>query len=115
MSIVPESDYQGIGQMNFPDEDVLYSRVIEHKHFNWVDTDSSIITYEHPRQWRRGSHLKRFYPIPFVQNSNLYEDYAMLDHKAIFAGRLGTYSYINMDEAVRRALILFETTIKEML
>jgi len=115
MSIVPESDYQGIGQMNYPDDDVLYSRVIEHKHFNWVDTESSIITYEHPRQWKKGSHLKRFYPMPFIESTSLYDDYEALDGKAIFAGRLGTYSYINMDEAVRRAMILFETTIKEML
>lgn len=115
MSIVGEKDYQGIGPMNFPDDDVKYTRAIEHKHFNWVETDSTIVSYEHPRQWKRGGNLKRFYPLPFTDNVNLHEEYAMMDHKAIFAGRLGTYSYINMDEAVRRALILFEETIKDQL
>jgi len=111
MSIEPVKDYQGVSQMNFPDKDVHYTRIIEHKHFNWVDKDSTIIHKEYPRQWRRNSHLKRFYPIPIEENEHLYDRYLSLEHKAIFAGRLGTYKYMNMDECIEQAMIINDNFI----
>lgn len=108
MSIEPCKDFQGIGQMNYPDDDVPYTRIIEHKHFNWINRPITITTTEYPRPWKRGGHLNRFYPIPLQENMNLYEEYYRMDSKAIFAGRLGDYSYINMDEAIKRAMILDE-------
>jgi UDP-galactopyranose mutase len=106
MSIEPCKDFQGVGQMNLPDDDVPYTRIIEHKHFNWVDNNISIITTEYPRAWSRGSHLKRFYPIPLQDNYDLYNEYITMEHKAHFAGRLGTYTYMNMDRAILEAMIL---------
>jgi UDP-galactopyranose mutase len=108
LSIEPVEDFQGIAQMNYPDEEIPYTRIIEHKHFNWVDSPVTITSEEHPRKWKRGGHLQRFYPIPLQDNMILYEDYCALEHKAIFAGRLGTYTYMNMDRCVEEAMELSE-------
>lgn len=102
-------DYQGISQMNYPDEDVDYVRIIEHKHFNPVKTDNTIISKERPKPWRRGSKLKRMYPIPLLENEMKYQDYTGIEHKAIFAGRLGTYTYMNMDQCILQAMKINET------
>jgi UDP-galactopyranose mutase len=106
MSVEPCEDYQGIAQINYPDDDVPYTRIIEHKHLNWVDCPITILSTEKPCAWRRNSHLKRFYPIPLQDNEELYERYACLEHKAIFAGRLGTYQYMDMDQCIEQAMII---------
>lgn len=108
LSIEPVSDYQGVAQMNFPDSDVPYTRIIEHKHFNPIDTATTITSTEYPRQWKRDKGLDRMYPIPFQENEDLYDAYLDMEHKAIFAGRLGSYKYMDMDKCVLQAMEVSE-------
>lgn len=113
MSIEPVEDFQGIAQMNYCDADVPYTRIIEHKHFNWIDgIKTTVTTTEYPKKFVRGKGLKRFYPIPLEDNESLYNEYISLDHKAYFAGRLGRYRYMNMDECIEESMWLAEV-IKE--
>lgn len=102
-------DYQGVAVMNYSDEDVPFIRIIEHKHLNWVDEDFTVISVEHPRQWRRSGNHVRMYPIPTQNNEDLYQRYLEMDHKAIFAGRLGQYKYLNMDQCIEHAMEIQET------
>jgi len=114
LDIEPVEDFQGTAQMNYCDERVPFTRKIEHKHFNWVDTKSSIVTIEYPKPWYKGSKLQRFYPIPLEQNEELYASYIQLDHKAYFAGRLGKYKYMDMDQCVEEAMYLSEVIKEEL-
>jgi UDP-galactopyranose mutase len=97
--------------INYP-SDFDYTRSLEVKHVTGQRHPGTVIVREYPRS--RG---EPFYPIPTAANSRLYERYRVLAEKetkangVYFCGRLATYSYLNMDAAIERALELF-TTIK---
>ena len=92
-------NFQNIAVVNYTD-DTPYTRIIEHRHFNPVGTDYTIISYEYPHQWKPGK--KRHYP---MFDYKLYKKYLKLG-KIIFAGRLGRYEYLNMNQAVKQAIEL---------
>jgi UDP-galactopyranose mutase len=112
LSIEPTADYQGIAQVNFPDEEVVYTRSIEHKHIHWVDTPTTIVTQEIPRRYKRGGYLLRVNSIPIQSNIDLYDEYVAMEHKAIFAGRMGTYRNMNIEQCVLHAMDIFENNIR---
>ena len=91
--------FQDVAIVNYTDE-TPYTRIIEHKHFEKVKTDNTIITYEFPRQWEPG--MDRHYP---MFDFDLYKKYTNLGGP-IFAGRLGSYEYLNMNIAVKKAIEL---------
>lgn len=93
-------DFQGISIINHTD-DKLYTRVIEHKHFYPVNTNHTIVSYEYPGAWQSG--MERHYP---MFDYKLYRKYKALGKRTIFAGRLGRYEYLNMNEAVKQAMDL---------
>ncbi len=96
-----KSNYQGNAVINNTDVNVPYTRVIEHKHFNNDESDVTYITYEYPKESYRDD--IPFYPISNVKNKTLYNKYLDLAKdipNVIFAGRLGKYSYFDMDDVI---------------
>ena len=105
-------DYQGNAVVNYTDRETPYTRIIEHKHFNFGKQPKTIITKEYPSDWKEG--MEPFYPINDERNTNLYNEYAKLantQNKVIFGGRLGMYKYFDMDKVIEAALQLAEKTI----
>ena len=102
-----EVNFQGNAVVNYTDYAVAYTRIIEHKHFEYGVQDKTVITYEYPKQWKKGD--EPYYPINDDRNAKLYEKYKMLaeqEEKIVFGGRLGLYQYLDMDQIVEKALEL---------
>lgn len=107
-------NYQGNAVVNYTSENVPYTRIIEHKHFevfgkNIMDTNYTIITKEYPTQFKDG--MEAYYPINDIKNESLYNKYKNLANKeqrVLFIGRLAEYSYYNMDEIVNNVLNFFK-------
>ena len=106
-------NYQGNAVINYTDAETPYTRIIEHKHFEFGkgDKDKTVITREYPADWHRGD--EPYYPINNQRNNELYKQYAKLAseqaNNVIFGGRLGQYRYYNMDQVLHAAL----TAVKE--
>ncbi len=104
--ILEEQNYQGNSVVNYTEYEVPYTRIIEHKHFEF-DTMSlkTVVTKEYPDKWDLGK--EPYYSINNDRNNSLYEKYAKLaknDNKVIFGGRLGQYKYFDMDKVILEAL-----------
>ena len=100
-------NYQGNAVINYTEAEIPYTRIIEHKHFEFCkgDPDKTIITREYPADWKRGD--EPYYPVNNERNDRLYAEYAKLaekQDKVIFGGRLGQYKYYNMDQVIDAAL-----------
>lgn len=107
-------NYQGNAVINYTDAETPYTRVIEHKHFEFGkgDPDKTIITREYPAEWHRGE--EPYYPINNEHNNQLYQKYAELaknQNKVIFGGRLGQYKYYNMDQVIADALDIVDNNL----
>ena len=107
--------FQTTGTVNYPNSEP-YTRITEQKHITGQKSSKTTIVTEYPQRYIRGSN-EPYYPIPMEQNRqryNLYlKDAARLNGTVLFAGRLADYKYYNMDQAVARALRLFETAVVE--
>lgn len=103
---LPEEDnYQGNAVVNYTEREVLYTRIIEHKHFEFQTGEGTVITREYPATWKKGD--EPYYPINDEKNGALYAQYAELAKKeanVLFGGRLGQYKYYDMDKVIRSAL-----------
>ena len=105
-------NYQGNAVINYTDAETPYTRVIEHKHFEFGkgDKDKTIVTWEYPADWHRGD--EPYYPVNNQQNNDLYKQYAKLaqekEANVIFGGRLGQYRYYDMDQVLHAALVCVE-------
>lgn len=101
-----DGDYQGCAVMNYGDRDVPYTRITEHKHFApWEDHDRSVLFRETPRAC--GKDDIPYYPIRLVEEKAILSDYVALaeaEDRVTFAGRLGTYRYLDMDVTIKEAL-----------
>ena len=104
--ILKMRDFQGTSVMAYPEAKYGFTRIIEHKHFEFGDQDVTVITKEYPEDWEIGS--QAYYPFNNDKNQKIYDKYAKLntDNKYIFGGRLGSYKYLNMDDTIHRALLL---------
>jgi len=103
-------NYQGVAMMNFTDVDIPYTRIVEHKHFDFVDSDKTIITYEHPTDYI-SEKTEPYYPVNDEENNILYNEYKKLsieEKNVYFGGRLAEYKYYNMDEIIESALNFVE-------
>lgn len=104
--IIEEENYQGNAVVNYTAYEVPYTRIIEHKHFEFDATSpKTIITKEYPDSWNKEK--EAYYPINNEKNNQLYEQYEELakkDSKVIFGGRLGQYKYYDMDKVIQEAL-----------
>ena len=83
-----------------------YTRVIEHKHFNFGTQPKTVVTREYPADWEEG--MEPYYPVNNEKNNELYQKYAALAEKenVLFGGRLAQYKYFDMDDTVEEALSL---------
>ena len=102
--VFDEADHQGVAVMNYNEREVPYTRVIEHKHFEFGTQPKTVVTREYPADWKPGD--EPYYPINDERNTALYEQYRELadrEGKVVFAGRLGGYKYYDMDKAIAAA------------
>ena len=98
-------NYQGNAVINFTDADIPYTRSIEHKHFDPVDTPHTVVTKEFPSEWKPG--LEPYYPVNDSKNNELYKKYrdlAKQESNVIFGGRLAEYKYYDMHQVIASAL-----------
>lgn len=105
-------NYQGVAVMNYTSHDEKYTRIIEHKHFEFNNCKGTIITKEYPMNWNVGD--EAYYPVNDNKNSDLFEKYKELAKKypnVIFGGRLGNYKYYDMDKVIRESLNLVKDII----
>ena len=103
--ILDEENYQGNAVINYTSADVPYTRIIEHKHFEFGVQPKTVISREYSAEWKLGS--EPYYPINDEKNSMLFERYKALAQTrpdVIFGGRLGQYRYYDMDKVIRAAL-----------
>lgn len=97
-------NFQGNAVVNYTESQVPYTRIIEHKHFEFGTQPRTIITKEYPAAWTRD--LEPYYPLNDQKNNDLYQKYKTLserEDKVIFGGRLGMYKYFDMDDAILAA------------
>lgn len=107
--VLDEQNHQGNAVVNYTEREVPYTRIIEHKHFEYGEQPKTVITREYPADWAPGD--EPYYPINDERNTKLYEQYAALaaeEGKVVFAGRLGGYKYYDMDKAIDAAFDLVE-------
>ena len=98
-------NYQGNAVVNYTEREVPYTRIIEHKHFEFGKQPTTIISREYSSEWKPG--VEPYYPVNNEKNNALYEKYAELAAKegnVIFGGRLGQYKYYDMDKVLMAAL-----------
>ena len=110
--ILDTDNFQGNAVVNYTEYEIPYTRIIEHKHFEFGQQDKTVITYEYPAAWKKGD--EPYYPMNDEKNNALYKKYRELadkEEKVIFGGRLGEYRYYDMHQVVARAL---EDVAKEL-
>ncbi len=104
--ILPDvDDYQGNAVVNYTSHNEKFTRIIEHKHFEFNKCEGTIITKEYPMNWNKGD--EAYYPVNDEKNNSLFEKYKELaanEKNVIFGGRLGNYKYYDMDKVIRAAL-----------
>lgn len=99
-------DYQGNPVINYTDAQIPYTRVIEHKHFEHATNPHTIVSWEHP--FECGPKDVPLYPINDVRNNALYDLYRKIETETIFAGRLGTYRYVDLHQVIAQAWTIAE-------
>jgi UDP-galactopyranose mutase len=100
--VLSVSDFQGIAGMNYGDVDVPYTRIIEHKHFEFGEQPKTVITKEYPR-----NEGEPYYPVNDTTNNDRYNQYKELmsmENKYLFGGRLADYKYYDMHQVFASAL-----------
>lgn len=102
--ILDVPNYQGVAGMNFTDSDTPYTRIVEHKHFEFGkgNPDKTVITKEYSKAWQLGD--EPYYSVNNEKNNSLFEKYrqkADQEDRIMFAGRLGDYKYYDMDKVVQ--------------
>lgn len=98
-------NYQGNAVVNYNEYEIPYTRIIEHKHFEYGKQEKTVITREYPATWKKGD--EPYYPMNDEKNNYLYEKYKALadkENKVIFGGRLGMYKYYDMHHIISEAL-----------
>lgn len=109
--VLDTDNYQGVAVVNYTDRETPYTRIIEHKHFEFGTQPKTVISREYPSEWTEG--MEPYYPVNDERNQTLYQRYADLakQENVIFGGRLGEYKYYDMDKVIEAAMLRFE---KEM-
>lgn len=100
------SNFQGTSVMNYTDKDTDYTRIIEHKHFEFGNSENTWITYEYPTEYKADS-TEPYYPVNDEENTKKYIQYKELAGKetnVFFGGRLAEYKYYDMHQVIESAL-----------
>lgn len=118
--VLDEENYQGNAVVNYTEYEVPYTRIIEHKHFEFMCQDpaksvpKTVITREYPNDWKPGD--EPYYPMNDDKNNELFAKYQELAEKegnVIFGGRLGMYKYFDMHNVVAEALKCVENELSK--
>ncbi|EKF9879152.1 UDP-galactopyranose mutase [Vibrio cholerae] len=114
--VLDEDDFQGNAVVNYTEKDIPFTRIIEHKHFNYTKKVDgiTIITKEYPKEWE--IHDEPYYPVNDDNNSKLYRKYRDLAKEetgVIFGGRLAEYKYYDMHQVIASALYSVKKLIGE--
>ena len=107
--LLDTDNFQGNAVVNYTDGVTPYTRIIEHKHFEFGTHSKTVISKEYSQEWQPG--IEPYYPINDAENSALYEKYRTLaerESRVIFGGRLGEYRYYDMDAVIASALLCSE-------
>ena len=115
--VLGEENYQGNAVVNYTEFEVPYTRIIEHKHFEFMcqgenKVPKTVITREYPATWKRGD--EPYYPVNDDKNNEIYNKYVEMakeDSSVLFGGRLGMYRYFDMHQIVQEALSLVKKEI----
>lgn len=101
---VVEGNWQGCSVMNYTDENVPYTRIVEHKHFEFKESKKSVITHEYPDTYDRNK--TPYYPVRDQKNIEIYEKYKKQSKESdiILGGRLGSYMYYDMHQVIAQAI-----------
>ena len=102
-------NYQGNAVVNYTAREVPYTRIIEHKHFEFGTQPDTVITREYPMEWKPGD--EPYYPVNDEKNNSLFAEYQKLaeaEPNVLFGGRLGQYRYYDMDKVIAAALKMAE-------
>ncbi len=102
-------NYQGVAVVNYTDRETPFTRIIEHKHFEYGEQPITIITREYPAEWQ--GDMEPYYPVNDEMNQALYHKYAELaanELRTVFGGRLAEYKYYDMDKVIESALLKAE-------
>lgn len=111
--ILDVENYQGNAVVNYTDAETPFTRVIEHKHFEFGTQPKTVITREYPASWKKGD--EPYYPMNDKKNNELYKKYRELAEKVpnvIFGGRLGMYKYFDMHQVIGAALTVVDREFK---
>ena len=106
---LPVENYQGNAVINYTDAETPYTRIIEHKHFEFGTQPTTVISKEYSAEWKVGD--EPYYPVNNDKNAALYQKYldkSKEENKVIFGGRLGEYEYYDMDKVIESALNFVE-------
>ena len=102
--VLDTDNFQGNAVINYTDRETPYTRIIEHKHFEFGTQEKTVITREYPAEWTEG--MEPYYPVNDEENQALYQQYAALaaqEENVIFGGRLAEYKYYDMDKVIESA------------
>ena len=98
-------NYQGNAVVNYTEAEVPYTRILEHKHFEFGNQPKTVVTKEYPQEWT--IEQEPYYPINDTRNSEIFKKYQELaagEHRVIFGGRLAEYRYYDMHQIIGSAL-----------
>ncbi len=107
--VLDEENHQGNAVVNYTEFEIPYTRIIEHKHFEYGNQEKTVITREYPAIWEKGK--EPYYPINNEKNNSIYSKYKELAEKEtniIFGGRLAEYKYYDMHNVIEKALECIE-------
>lgn len=111
--VLDMENYQGNAVVNYTEYEVPYTRIIEHKHFEYGTQPKTVITREYPDVWNKEK--EAYYPVNNEENNELYNKYKELaekDKNIIFGGRLGQYKYYDMHKVIEEALNCVREEVK---
>lgn len=110
--LIETDNFQGNAVVNYTEREVPYTRIIEHKHFEFGKQPITVISREYSSEWKKGD--EPYYPVNNEKNDALYQKYKELadrEERVIFGGRLGSYKYYDMDKVIKAAL---EMCVREL-
>lgn len=111
---LPEENFQGNAVINYTEAEIPFTRIIEHKHFEFGKQPTTVITKEYPQEYKKGR--EPYYPINDAKNQALYAEYrdaAKEENKVLFGGRLAEYKYYDMHQVIASALTLVKKEFHE--
>ncbi len=115
--ILNKPNFQGNAVVNYTDKETPFTRIIEHKHFEFGNQGKTVITKEYPHEYSKDN--EPYYPLNNDENNSLYNSYKYLadslSHKFIFGGRLADYKYYDMDDTIEAALKLSNSEFNEQI